>query len=85
MIVQNLTVEIGQWPSCFALLLCYLRDWENNLPSTQFKIYTEFNKKCACTMKLQRVISATTGWEYFAKDYPWTVFQKFCYETHRST
>jgi len=26
-----------------------LRDGENNLPSTPFKIYTEFNKKCACT------------------------------------
>ena len=32
-----------------SLLLCYLRDGENNLPSTPFKIYTEFNKKCACT------------------------------------
>ena len=31
------------------LLLCCLRDGENNLPSTQFKIYTKFNKKCACT------------------------------------
>jgi len=30
-------------------LLCYLRDGENNLPTTPFKIYTEFNKKCACT------------------------------------
>ena len=32
-----------------SLLLCCLRDGENNLPSTPFKIYTEFNKKCACT------------------------------------
>jgi len=31
------------------LLLCCLRDGENNFPSTPFKIYTEFNKKCACT------------------------------------
>jgi len=31
------------------LWLCCLRDGENNLPSTPFKIYTEFNKKCACT------------------------------------
>ena len=30
-------------------LLCCLRDGENNLPSTPFKIYTEFNKKCTCT------------------------------------
>jgi len=34
-------------------------------------------------MKPQSVISATGGWEYFAKDYLWTVFQTFCYETHR--
>jgi len=32
-----------------SLMLCCLRDGENNLPSTPFKIYTEFNKKCACT------------------------------------
>ena len=32
-----------------SFLLCCLRDGENNLPSTPFKIYTEFNKKCACT------------------------------------
>ena len=32
-----------------SFLLCCLRDGENDLPSTQFKIYTEFNKKCACT------------------------------------
>jgi len=31
-----------------SLLLCCLRDGKNNLPSTPFKIYTEFNKKCAC-------------------------------------
>ena len=34
-------------------------------------------------MKPQRVISAARGWEYFAKDYLWTVFQEFCYETQR--
>ena len=27
-------------------------------------------------MKPQRVISATRGWEYFAKDYLWAVFSK---------
>ena len=31
-----------------SLLLCCLRNGENNLPSTPFKIYTEFNKKCTC-------------------------------------
>ena len=32
-----------------SLLLCCLRDGENNLPSTLFKVYTEFNKKCKRT------------------------------------
>jgi len=32
-----------------SLLLRCLRVGENNLPSTPFKIYTELNKKCACT------------------------------------
>jgi len=45
MILQNLAVQRGQWLS----FLCCLRDGEYNLPSTPFKIYTEFNKKCACT------------------------------------
>ena len=31
------------------LLLCCLRDGENNFPSTPLKIYTEFNKKWTCT------------------------------------
>ena len=45
MIVQNLAVQRSQWLS----FLCCLRDGENNLPSKPFKIYTEFNKKCART------------------------------------
>jgi len=32
-----------------SLLSCCLRDEENKVPSTPFTIYTEFNKKCACT------------------------------------
>jgi len=32
-----------------SLLLCCLRDGENNFPSIPFKIYTEINKKCART------------------------------------
>jgi len=32
-----------------SLLLFCLRVGENNLPSTPFEIYTEFNKKCPCT------------------------------------
>jgi len=45
MIVQHLAVQRGQWLSCVSLLLCYLQDGENNLPSTPFEIYIEFNKK----------------------------------------
>ena len=47
MIVQNLAVQRGL--AKLSLLLGCLRDGENNFPSTPFKIYTEFNKKCACT------------------------------------
>ena len=68
MIVQNLAVQRGQWLS-FPLLLCCLRDGENNFPSTPFKIYTEFNKNVYAPMAPQRVISATRGWENSAKDY----------------
>jgi len=35
-----------------SLLLCCLRDGENNLPSSPFKIYSEFNKKCASTNEI---------------------------------
>jgi len=52
-----------------SLLLCYLRDGENNLPSTPFKIYTEFNEKCACTNETAARNLCNKGWEYFAKDY----------------
>jgi len=48
-----------------------LRGGENNFPSTPFKIYADFNKKYVLykPMKSQRVISAKTGCEHFAKDY----------------
>jgi len=36
-----------------SLLFCCLQDGENNLPSTPFKIYTEFNKKCACSLPMK--------------------------------
>ena len=45
MIVQSSKRSVAM----LSLLLCYLRDGDNNLPSTPFKIYIEFNKKCACT------------------------------------
>jgi len=65
MIVQNLPVQRGQWQS----FLCCLRDGENNLPSTPFKIYTEFNKKCACTNETETRNLCSESWEYFAKYY----------------
>ena len=34
-------------------------------------------------MKLQSVISATRGWEYFARIIFELFFQEFCYETYR--
>jgi len=52
-----------------SLLLRYLRDGENNFPSTSFKIYSEFNKNVYVPMKPQGIISATRRLEYFAKDY----------------
>ena len=66
-----------------SLLLSYLRDGENNLPSTPFKIILNSIKNVHVRMKPQPVTSAARGWEYFAKDYLRTVFQVFCYETHR--
>jgi len=47
MIVQNLAVQ--RTVAKLSLLLCCLRDRENNVPSTPFKIYAEFNKKCVST------------------------------------
>ena len=47
MIVQNLAVQRSV--AKLSLLLGCLRDRENNLPSTPFKIYAELNKKCVCT------------------------------------
>jgi len=54
-----------------SLLLCCLRDGENNLPSTPFKIYTELNEKCACTNEIaaSNLCSERLGVLYFAKDY----------------
>ena len=70
----------------FSLLLCYLRDGKTNVPSTPLKIYSLLNstKNVHAPMKPQRVISATRGCKYFAKDYISELFfQEFCYETHR--
>ena len=45
-----------------SFLICCLRVGENNLPSTQFKMYTEFNKNVHVPVKPHRVTSATRGW-----------------------
>jgi len=58
----------------YELLLCYLRDGENNFPSTPFKICAEINKNVYVPMKPKRIISATRRWEYFGKDYLRTIF-----------
>ena len=67
-----------------SLLLCRLRDGENNLPFTQFKVYTEFDKKCACTNETaaRNLCSERLGilllWTIFE-----LFFQDFWFETHR--
>jgi len=68
MIVQNLAVERGQWLSflcCF--VVCELEKTICPLPRLKFILNS--TKNVHVPMKPQRVISATRGWEYFAKDY----------------
>jgi len=82
MVVQNLAVQRGQWLSflcCY--VVCELEKTICLLPRLKFILNSI--KNVHVPMKPQRVISATRGWEYLAKDYLWTVFQEFCYETHR--
>jgi len=61
-----------------SLWLRCLRVVENNLPSTPFKIYTEFKENVhGCTnLEPQCLISATRGLKYFAKGYLWTIFPR---------
>jgi len=59
-----------------SLLLCCLRDGENKAPSTRLKFVLNSIKNVHAPMKPQRVISASRGWEYFAKDYLWTAFSR---------
>jgi len=67
-----------------SLLLRCLRVGENKLPSTPFKIYTEFNKKCACTIETSRASSLQRE---VGSALQRTIFElfllQFCYETHR--
>jgi len=82
MIVQNLAVQSGQWLSflcCY--VVCEMEKTICRLPRLKFILNSM--KYVHVPVKPQRVISATRGWEYIAKDYLWTVFQEFCYETHR--
>ena len=68
MIVQNLVVQRGQWVSflcCY--VVCKMEKTICTLPHLKF--YAEFNKTVHVPMKPQHVISATRGWEFFAKDY----------------
>jgi len=68
MIVQNLAVQRGQWSSfvcCYAV--CEMEKTICPLPSLKF--IPNSIKNVLVPKKPQRVISATTGWEYFAKDY----------------
>jgi len=68
MIVQNLAVQRGQWPR---FLCCYIVcDLEKTIcPLPHLKFILNSIKNVHAPMNLQRVISATRGWEYVAKDY----------------
>jgi len=68
MIVQNLAVKRGQWLS---FLCCFVVcEMEKTIcPLPRFKFILNSVKNVHATMTLQRVISATRGWQYFAKDY----------------
>ena len=55
------------------------------LPSTPFKIYAEFNKKCACTKDTAARNLCNKSWEYptLLSTIFELFFKEFCYETHR--
>jgi len=67
MIVQNLTVQRGQ----LSFLCCYVVfEMEKTIyPLPRLKFILNSIKNMHAPMTLQRVISATRGREYFAKDY----------------
>jgi len=68
MIVQNLAVQRGQWLSflCY-YVVCEMEKTIYLLPRLKFILNSK--KNVHAPMTPQRVISATRGWEYFAKDY----------------
>jgi len=68
MVVQNLAVQRGQWLSflcCY--VICEMEKTIYHVPCLKFILNSI--KNVHAPMKPQRVISATRGWEYFAKDY----------------
>jgi len=75
MIVQNLAVQRGQLLSYFC---CYVVcEMEKTIwPLSRLKFILNSIKNVLVPKKPQRVISATRGWEYFAKDCLWTVFPR---------
>jgi len=77
MIVQNLAIQWGQWLS---FLCCYVVcEMEKTIcPLPRLTFILNSIKNVQTPMKPQRIglISATKGWEYFAKDYLWTVFPR---------
>jgi len=68
MIVQNLAFQRGQWLSflCY-YVVCEMEKTICALPRLKFTLNSM--KNVHAPKKQQRVISATRGWEYFAKDY----------------
>ena len=68
MIVQNITVQTGQWLS---FLCCYVVcEMEKTIcPLPRLTFILNSIKNGHVPRKPQRVISAKRGWEYFAKDY----------------
>jgi len=65
MIVQNLAVQRGQWLS---FLCCYvICEMKKTIcPLPRLKCILNSIKNVHVPMKSQRVISTTTGWEYYA-------------------
>jgi len=73
MIVQNLAIQRGQW-LCF--LCCYVvcELAKTSCSLRRLKFILNSIKNVHVPMKPQRIISARRDWQYFARDYLWTVF-----------
>jgi len=82
MIVQHLAVQRSQWLS---FICCYVI-WEMEkiiCPLPRLKFMLNSIKNVDVPVKPQRVISATTGLEYFARTVFEMFFPEISYETHR--